>query len=127
VPLKTGVLQYAYDYKRVVQCVITTNKEGVCNEKTLSLSRGQAVVTCCSDVIDPAAFATFDDFVKEVRDVYARTWKQAYETDPDDAAAYEPPMGNPAPRFEDACEPAKLNLVRLLAVILAVVIVALRR
>jgi len=127
VPLKTGVLQYAYDYKRVVQCVITTNKELVCNEKSLTLSRNRTVVTCCSDVIDPSQFATFDDFVKEVREVYARTWKDAYGTDSEDADAYEPPMGRPAPAFEDACEPAKLNLVRLLAVLLAVVVVALRR
>ena len=114
--LKTGVLQFAFEYKHAVQCVITTNKEVVCNEKSLSMSRNQTVVTCCSDVLDPAQFGSLEDFVKRVREAWVETWRAAYGCDPHDAEPYDPPMNNPQPTFADVPEPQKLNFVRLMAV-----------
>ena len=118
-PLKTGVLQYAFEYKHAVQCVVTANKEAICNEKTLSISRNEPVVTCCSAVLDPADFASYEEFVKKVREAYVDTWQLAYGTRPQDAEPYEPPLGNPAPKYEDAPEINRLNVVRGVVVLFA--------
>jgi 1-acyl-sn-glycerol-3-phosphate acyltransferase len=110
-PLKTGVLQYAYEYKHAVQCVISSGKEDVCNEKSLTMQRNQKVVTCCSQVIDPKTFPTMEAFVAHVRQQFIETWAKAFdgyaEVDP-----YLPPMGLLQPEFDDACEPSKVTFLR---------------
>ena len=124
-PLKTGVLQFAFEYKRPVQCVITAGKESVCNEKKLTARLGQTVVTECSAVIDPTTFDTQDKFVAEVRKAFAETWKLAYGAKSEDCVAYEPPMDVPHPTFQSACEPAKVKTMRIATVIIALVAAAL--
>jgi 1-acyl-sn-glycerol-3-phosphate acyltransferase len=123
-PLKTGVLQFAFEYKRPVQCVITAGKENVVNEKRMSARRDQTLITECSVVLDPAKFDSQEKFVAEVRKVFAETWKSAYTTRPEDAVVYEPPLEVPAPGFASACEPAKLKTLRIGAALVACVALA---
>jgi len=115
--LKTGVLQFAYEYKHVVQCVITRGKEEVCNEKKLTIRKNQSLITSCSEPIDPTKFETFEAFVASVRKIFTDTWNDAYSTKEEDAAAYEPPMGLEAPTFQVACEPHKVRTLRIASVL----------
>lgn len=55
-PLKRGMLHYAYSRKMPVQVVITAGKENVLSEKAMSTGFGQVLVTGFSDVIDPNNF-----------------------------------------------------------------------
>ena len=120
--LKTGVLQFAFEYKHPVQCVITTGKEVVCNEKTLSMNRHQALITCCSELIDPEKFESMDAFVAKVRATFIETWKVAYSASPEESTLYNPPMGSPQPVFEDACEPYKVRVLRLITLLTFLII-----
>ena len=119
--LKTGVLQFAYEYKHPVQCVITAGKEAVCNEKKLSMIRNQTLITSCSEAIDPVKFDTMEAFVTKVRESFAETWKAAYTTKEEDAVPYNPPMGSPPPTFQSACEPYKIRSLRIASLVLLLV------
>jgi len=125
-PLKTGVLQFAYEYKHPVQCVITAGKETVCNEKRLSMKRNQTVITACSEVVDPAKFENMDAFVAKVREVFAETFKSAYATKVEDAVPYNPPLGAETPSFQPACEPYKIRGLRLATILLGLVALGTR-
>lgn len=121
-PLKTGVLQYAYEYKRSVQCVVTANKETVCNEKKFSVGRGVALITSISAVVDPASFPTMEAFVTKVREEFARSWDDAYNTRMSEAVEYEPPMGHsPPPPFTPVVEPVKVAVLRVVVLLLTIV------
>jgi 1-acyl-sn-glycerol-3-phosphate acyltransferase len=121
-PLKTGVLQYAFEYKHPVQCVVTAGKEQVCNEKRLTMKRNRAVVTSCSELIDPTKFETMEAFVTKVRESFADTWKSAYTTKEEDAVPYNPPMGREPPTFQPVCEPYKLRTLRLATLCLVLLV-----
>lgn len=116
--LKTGVLHFAYEYKHPVQCVITAHKEKACNEKALSASRGQTLITCCSDLVDPNEHETLEEFVSTVREKFVGAWKLAYNANVDkDTSTYNPPMGATPPVFEPASEPYKLRAIRVTALL----------
>jgi len=119
-PLKTGVLQYAYEYKRAVQCVVTANKEAVCNEKRFSVGRGVALVTSISPVVDPAGFDSMEAFVAKVREEFARSWDDAYNTKTTEALEYEPPMGHTPPSFTPVVEPSKVAILRVVVLLLTI-------
>jgi 1-acyl-sn-glycerol-3-phosphate acyltransferase len=121
--LKTGVLQFAFEYKHPVQCVITVGKERVCNEKILDVSMNQALTTSCSELIDPKDFESLDEFVVKVRATFADTWNQAYQAKPEDVEEYDPPMGQAAPTFQAACEPYKVRALRIVILVIALVAV----
>ncbi|KAH9256327.1 hypothetical protein BASA81_005548 [Batrachochytrium salamandrivorans] len=120
-PLKTGVLHFAYEYKHPVQVVITTNKETAYNEKKFHYIHGTAVVTCFSKVLDPHEFATQKEFVDKCRDTFIETWALAH-SDEAEAVEYEPPMGREAPGYAPPSEPFKTNLLRLAVFVLCVFI-----
>ena len=120
-PLKTGVLQFAYEYKHPVQCVITSGKEHACNEKRLAVKRNQTLITSCSEAIDPAKFDTMEAFVSKVREAFNETWKAAYSTKEEDAVPYNPPMGATPPTFQLACEPYKIKAMRIVSIVAVLV------
>lgn len=121
--LKTGVLQFAYEYKHPVQCVITTGKEHVCNERTMSMARNQSVYTACSEVIDPESFDAMDKFVAQVREAFAGTWKAAHAENRE-VEEYNPPMGQPSPPvYAAACEPSKVRMLRVLGLVILLIAV----
>ena len=120
-PLKTGVLQFAFEFKRPIQCVITTGKENVVNEKRFTAKLNQTVVTECSKVIDPSEFDSQEKFVAEVRKAFVDTWKLAYSAKPEECIPYEPPMDVPHPTFQSACEPSKVKAMRVAALVVALI------
>jgi 1-acyl-sn-glycerol-3-phosphate acyltransferase len=122
-PLKTGVLQYAYEYKHAVQCVISSGKEKVCNEKNLTMERNQRVVTCCSEVIHPKSFATFEEFVAHVRQQFIDTWAKAFDPN-SEVEEYVPPMAGHHPEFENASVPGKVTLLRVITLSTLMMVVA---
>lgn len=116
-PLKSGVLQYAYNYKRKVQVLITTNKEKVVNEKKLSIHYGVACVVEASEVIHPTEFDSFELFKKAIKKKFTDTWEKAYSAslqakldDPStrnsalkqlkELEIFDPPLGMKEPVFE---------------------------
>jgi len=118
--LKTGVLQMAYDYKKQVQAVITTNKELMANEKTLTITRNVTCVTSISKPVDPTAFPSFKEFCDEVTRVFEDTWKDAYGAEVDESRVYLPPFGLPTPGFEPVPIPSRAWIVRFIIVALFV-------
>ena len=52
-PLRRGMMHYAYSRHVPVQIVITSNKEAVISEKDMSAHFGQTLIVGYSDVIDP--------------------------------------------------------------------------
>jgi len=112
--LKTGVLKMAYDYKRPVQCVITTNKEIVASEKTFQFQRGVKCITSISSVLESEKYDSFESFVEAVRLSFQETWKDAYSCDEKDAIPFNPPFGLEEPQFEPVPVKGRLWLVRFI-------------
>mmetsp|Transcript_5135 Transcript_5135/g.9340 ORF Transcript_5135/g.9340 Transcript_5135/m.9340 type:complete len:336 (-) Transcript_5135:291-1298(-) len=77
-PLKRGMLHYAYTRKMAVQVVITAGKERVLSEKEMSLGLQQTLVTGFSDVIDPTTFNEAKEFVAAVSQTFESEWKRVY-------------------------------------------------
>mmetsp|Transcript_16008 Transcript_16008/g.41568 ORF Transcript_16008/g.41568 Transcript_16008/m.41568 type:complete len:330 (+) Transcript_16008:24-1013(+) len=77
-PLKRGMLHYAYSRKMPVQVVITAGKENVLSEKAMSTGFGQVLVTGFSDVIDPNNFKAGEDFITKVSEVFMSEWARVY-------------------------------------------------
>lgn len=77
-PLKSGVMHYAFNCKRKVQVIITTNKEHVVNEKKFSSKNGVNCYIEISKVLDPKDFKTFEEFKQAAKELFHQTWKEAY-------------------------------------------------
>ncbi len=57
-PLRRGMMHYAYSRRVPIQIVITANKEAVISEKDMSAHFGQTLVVGYSEVIDPKVLPT---------------------------------------------------------------------
>lgn len=138
--LKTGVLKMAFDYKRTVQVVITTNKEVMAAAKNMSFQRGVRCVSSISPELNPDDFDTFEDFVAAVRKQFVESWHDAYgcvdeqahgeaacEPAKNVATAYVPPLGLDPPGFESAPHPKKLWQVRFIIAAVALMWYLLRQ
>eukprot|EP00511_Aplanochytrium_stocchinoi_P012104 CAMPEP_0204877898 /NCGR_PEP_ID=MMETSP1348-20121228/48448_1 /ASSEMBLY_ACC=CAM_ASM_000700 /TAXON_ID=215587 /ORGANISM="Aplanochytrium stocchinoi, Strain GSBS06" /LENGTH=172 /DNA_ID=CAMNT_0052034817 /DNA_START=458 /DNA_END=973 /DNA_ORIENTATION=+ len=99
--LKSGVLQYAYEFNRPVQCVITTNKDTVVNEKAAKLNRNVICVTHISKPLYPKDFADSKEFVVSARELFVKTWETAYNTKPEHGDLYSPPYGLKEPQYDE--------------------------
>ncbi|PSC70674.1 EF hand [Micractinium conductrix] len=73
-PLKRGMLHYAYERKMPIQIVVSCNKDAVIAEKQLTARFGQTVGVSYSDLIDTSAFASFEGFLREVQAAWDRQW-----------------------------------------------------
>lgn len=90
-PLKRGMLYYAYSRKLPVQMILSGNKEAVVSEKEFVAGFGCTVVTSYSDVIRPAEFASVDGFLERVQQVWDSEWRAVMSAD---AADLEPMRAN---------------------------------
>ena len=118
--IKTGVLKMAYDFNKPVQCVITSNKELIANERNFHVERNVTCITSVSPVIEPSKFKTFDDFIEVVRKSFQDTWADAYDSNASlGAVPYEVPLGLPAPSFKPLPIPQRAWIVRLILLSLA--------
>ena len=74
-PLKRGMLRYAYAERTPVQVVITTNKEHVMSQRLKKASFGVKCVTSYSDLVVPTDYSSFQDFMDEVQQTWDAQWK----------------------------------------------------
>ncbi|GFR47784.1 hypothetical protein Agub_g9553, partial [Astrephomene gubernaculifera] len=77
-PLKRGMLHYAFSRKIPVQIIITRGKEEVLSEKRMAVRFGRTLVTQFSKVIEPGQFASFDAFFSAVQSTWDECWRGAY-------------------------------------------------
>lgn len=91
-PLKRGMLHYAYDRKIPVQTVIGGNKESILSEKRFVVGFGQTVTVGYSEVIYPKNFDNFEAFMKVVQDTWDKEWEEVFTTDWKDLPELPDPM-----------------------------------
>jgi hypothetical protein len=82
-PLKRGMLHYAYDRKLPVQIVIGGNKESILSEKKMVVGFGRTVRVGYSDVIFPEKHADFEAFMRVVQSTWDCEWNEVVCAKPD--------------------------------------------
>ncbi|GBF93205.1 phospholipid glycerol acyltransferase [Raphidocelis subcapitata] len=87
-PLKRGMLHYAYSRKMPVQIIMSANKESVLSEKELHVGFGCTVVTSYSGLISPGDYAGFEGFMAAVQAAWDKEWRDTMSAD----AAGLPPL-----------------------------------
>ncbi len=75
-PLKRGMLRYAYTERTPVQVVITTNKENILSEKMRKATFGVTCVVGYSDVVRPADHGDFESFFEAVQATWEAQWEK---------------------------------------------------
>lgn len=75
-PLKKGMLQFAWSRSMPVQVVASSGKEGVISEKASSARWGRRVVVAYSVPIRPADHADFDAFFGRVVEEWISAWNR---------------------------------------------------
>ncbi|KAL0044907.1 hypothetical protein WJX82_001789 [Trebouxia sp. C0006] len=90
-PMKRGMLHFAYDRKYPVQIVMSANKESVMSEKAMTAGFGQTIVVGYSEPIHSRQFPTFDDFASRVQKEWDHQWKRVYSSKIEDAKVQAPP------------------------------------
>jgi hypothetical protein len=81
-PLKRGILKYAYSRKMPAQIIITNGKEQLMSEKKLTVGFNAQLVCGYSEVITTADYADFESFLAKVQETWDSTWREVYATDP---------------------------------------------
>ena len=105
--LRTGALRHAFSRGIPCQAVISTNKEKVIDEVTLTLRRNCNIITAVGEVIDPATFLAKETkgkagkedakareraeeaFLEAVTKSFAETWKKANSATLADCEEYD--------------------------------------
>eukprot|EP00887_Chlorella_sp_A99_P006361 scaffold3.g6361.t1 len=119
-PLKTGMLKYAFSRRMPVQTIISANKEAVMDEKALSAHFGQTVVVGFSEVIDPADFGSFEDFMAKVQSTWDAEWERVLAADP---AGKREELRCPLPRCHAPFQRLREDLTILASMLLFVLVV----
>ncbi|GAB4821617.1 hypothetical protein N2152v2_008663 [Parachlorella kessleri] len=88
-PLKRGMLRYAYTRRLPVQVMITAHKEEVLNERRRTAHWGRTLVVGFSEVLDSTQFAEFDAFMAEVQRVWDAQWERVHSA-PRQGKEYNP-------------------------------------
>ena len=78
-PLKTGVLEVAFNLKVPCQCVLSMNKESILNEKELSFNYDVPIYTSVSEVFDPSECETKEEWFALVRETWSEPVKDLAE------------------------------------------------
>lgn len=80
-PIKTGVLEVAWNLKVPCQCVLSKNKEFILNEKKLSFNYDVDIYTSISEVLHPENYQTKEEWFDAVRSTWDKTLKDAFESE----------------------------------------------
>lgn len=78
-PLKKGALEAAYKLKVPIQVIITTNKENMINERSLSVQTHTKMVVFYSRVIHPKDFDTLQAWFAAIQELWDESWKKCHE------------------------------------------------
>ncbi|KAK9832508.1 hypothetical protein WJX81_003456 [Elliptochloris bilobata] len=80
-PLKRGMLVFAFSRKMPVQIVMSANKEAVISEKEMRCGFGQRVLVGYSEVIRSTDFKKVAAFTEAVQAEWDRQWHRVYTAD----------------------------------------------
>ena len=86
-PLKKGMLRFAYLRKIPCQIITGKNKEKPFNEKRWRVQFGCEIYIAYSQTILPGNFAEFEDFFKEVQVKWDAQWATTFSTNSADGIA----------------------------------------
>lgn len=95
-PLKRGMLAYAWARGIPVQIVMSSGKEAVLAEKAGAARVGRPIVVGYSEPLRPSSYGSFDDFVAAVSTAWAAEWDRVAAAKPADGVPY--PIVNPQER-----------------------------
>ena len=112
-PIKRGMLHYAYTRKMLVQVCMSSGKEQVLSEKRLSVGFGVDVVTSFSEPIDPNDHKDAASFIAEVQRSFEGHWRTVLKEAPNAASL---PIYNPKEDLElyEYPMPMRLKMIGLL-------------
>eukprot|EP00931_Biecheleriopsis_adriatica_P040404 TRINITY_DN23160_c1_g1_i1.p1 TRINITY_DN23160_c1_g1~~TRINITY_DN23160_c1_g1_i1.p1 ORF type:complete len:322 (-),score=33.13 TRINITY_DN23160_c1_g1_i1:222-1187(-) len=119
-PLKPGGLATAFNLGWPVQIVITTNKEHVMAERSLSVGVGTRCVTSVSAPLFPKHFTSAKDFIKAVMSRWQETWEDAYGSAGLPRKQALLPGAVRSFSGLSLCGPFRLQVLRALCVLLAI-------
>ncbi len=80
-PLKRGMLHYAFDRKIPVQVVIGGNKESILSEKKMVVGFGRTVRVGYSEVVFPDKYSDFEAFMADVQSTWDAEWREVMLAD----------------------------------------------
>ncbi|GLC40248.1 hypothetical protein PLESTB_001309300 [Pleodorina starrii] len=115
-PLKRGMLHFAYSRKLPVQLIITRGKEQVMSEKTMSVRWGRTLVVTYSKVLKPSDYDSFDAFFNDIQTNWDACWQSSYD---------KPTAGVPQLSMRDAHEydyPRRMWWLQLAITLLSIVL-----
>eukprot|EP00879_Flechtneria_rotunda_P021865 GHRR01023058.1.p1 GENE.GHRR01023058.1~~GHRR01023058.1.p1 ORF type:complete len:312 (+),score=62.16 GHRR01023058.1:288-1223(+) len=93
-PLKRGMLHYAYSRNMPVQIVMSAHKELAMDEKTFHVRFGTTCVTGYSELIPASTYATFEEFCVAIQSVWDKLWVRVFSADPAELPLLD--INNPA-------------------------------
>lgn len=94
IQIKKGAMHIAWEYKMVMQVIITRNKELILNLKKLTAKQNVDLYCYRSEVINPEYFSTFDEFNNYVSIVWKDSWEKVYNPE-ETQLIYEPLNSEP--------------------------------
>lgn len=92
-PLKRGMLKYAFLRNFPCQVVMTKGKELVMSEKQLSVGFNPDLPLGYSEVINTKDFEDFDSFFAKVVEVWEQTWSDVHDSDAASLPEFVPGQG----------------------------------
>ncbi|KAL4523122.1 hypothetical protein Ndes2526A_g07830 [Nannochloris sp. 'desiccata'] len=79
-PLKRGMLKYAFSRKLPVQIVIGGNKESILSEKHCTARFYQTIAVGFSEVLKPEEYDDFENFMQKVQETWNREWSEVFSS-----------------------------------------------
>ena len=73
-PLKTGVMEVAYNLNCPCQVVLTKGKDGIIDMKNCILHENAHLTVCVSEVLIPHDYKTKEDWFAKVNEVWEKTY-----------------------------------------------------
>mmetsp|Transcript_16631 Transcript_16631/g.49747 ORF Transcript_16631/g.49747 Transcript_16631/m.49747 type:complete len:398 (-) Transcript_16631:469-1662(-) len=77
-PLRRGMLHYAYSRQMPVQIIITAGKEAVISEKDMSAHFGQTLLVGYSEMLHPKDYETPEAFFEAIQKSWSAEWQRVY-------------------------------------------------
>jgi len=74
-PLKFGMIKYAYEKSIEVQIIMTKDKEKVLNEKSLTSHHGVVILVQYSEVFNPEDYDNLEAFIEAIKATWESMWK----------------------------------------------------
>ena len=74
-PLKTGVMEVAYNLNCPSQIVLTKGKEGIIDLKNFTLHENAHLTVCASEVLFPHDYATKEEWFTKLNEVWEKTYR----------------------------------------------------